>query len=60
MAATPEELIDLLAEWFEYWDQQDHMPTKMPNALHTRTAVALVTSGRWPMAEPWPREPGPL
>lgn len=38
--------LDLLWEWMKYWDEQDHMPAKMPDALHVRSAVCLVSSGR--------------
>lgn len=38
--------LDLLDEWYQYWAQQDHMPSKMPNALHVRTGIALTMSGR--------------
>jgi hypothetical protein len=35
----------LLKEWYEYWLTSDEMPAKMPDSLHTRTAVALVENG---------------
>ena len=40
--------LDLLTEWLTYWAEQDHMPAKMPDALHVRTAVALGAAGRDP------------
>lgn len=38
--------LDLLWEWMAYWDEDDDMPTKMPHALHVRSAVALMMGGR--------------
>lgn len=45
-AEQDHELLELLTEWMTYWHEQDHMPAKMPAALHVRTAVALTTRGR--------------
>lgn len=44
-AAQDPKLVELLAEWLAYWSANDHMPNKMPNALHVRTIVALVAAG---------------
>jgi hypothetical protein len=35
----PERPLALLREWFEWW--QANGPAKLPNSLHTRTAVAI-------------------
>lgn len=40
----PEDPLDLLKEWFGLWKGEDYMPPKLPNSLHTRTAVALTTN----------------
>lgn len=48
----------LLHEWLSYWAEQDHMPAKLPNALHVRTAVHLTMNGhdvRMPEAPPGPQ-----
>lgn len=45
-AEADNEIIDLLAEWFAYWEDDDNMPGKMPAALHVRTAIALLNRGR--------------
>lgn len=42
----PEDPIALLQEWFDYWSNNDYMPAKMPNSLHTRTIVCLVEA-KW-------------
>lgn len=52
--------LDLLWEWMAYWDAEDHMPAKMPNALHVRSAVALVNSGRTVLIGGEPRPEVPL
>lgn len=39
-------LLDMLEEWLRFWSEADSMPSKMPNALHVRTAVALSAAGR--------------
>lgn len=36
-----DEAVVLLKEWYEYWRSEDHMPAKLPNALHMRTALFL-------------------
>lgn len=33
----------LLREWASWWINDEHSPSKMPNSLHTRTAVYFVT-----------------
>lgn len=35
----------LLAEWFQWWADTDEAPAKMPDALHVRTGMALLTRG---------------
>jgi hypothetical protein len=35
----------LLLAWLEFWRTCDDMPAKMPDSLHTRTAVYLTTRG---------------
>ena len=30
---------ELLAEWYAWWASSDDAPTKMPEALHVRTAL---------------------
>lgn len=35
----------LLAEWYQWWDTSAFAPAKMPNALHVRTAMALLLAG---------------
>lgn len=35
----PERPLDLLREWFEWW--QAHGPAKLPDSLHVRTAMAI-------------------
>ena len=36
-----EDPLTLLREWFEWWQGTDSVPHKMPNSLHTRTALAI-------------------
>lgn len=45
-AAPDHEILELLEEWYAYWRDEAHMPHKMPNSLHVRTAVALTMRGR--------------
>jgi hypothetical protein len=45
---TADDPLDLLDEWLRYWWHDDHMPNKMPDALHVRTAVVLTVAGRRP------------
>lgn len=33
--------VDLLQEWFEWWQKDPDAPAKMPDALHVRTAIFL-------------------
>lgn len=33
--------VGLLQEWFAWWEANDEVPVKMPDALHVRTAMAL-------------------
>lgn len=33
----------LLAEWYNWWAKSEHTPAKMPDSIHTRTAVYLAT-----------------
>lgn len=38
----------LLAEWYNWWAKSDHVPSKMPDSIHTRTAVYLATKNMVP------------
>lgn len=46
---TPEEIVanhdldplNLLREWFEWWQGTDTAPHKLPNSLHVRSAMAI-------------------
>lgn len=49
-------LLGLLHEWFKYWSEQDHMPAKLPDALHIRTAITLTGAG-YDMTELLERRP---
>jgi hypothetical protein len=40
-----EDPLDLLAEWFKQWSDNDEMPEPM-KALHVRTAIVLLVHGR--------------
>lgn len=33
----------LLAEWYNWWAKSEHAPAKMPDSIHTRTAIYLAT-----------------
>lgn len=33
----------LLLEWLQWWRDADEVPAKLPNGLHVRTAVHLLT-----------------
>lgn len=33
---------ELLAQWYDWWRNTDEAPVKMPDALHVRTAMALM------------------
>lgn len=33
---------ELLAQWYDWWRNTDEAPAKMPDALHVRTAMALM------------------
>lgn len=33
--------LKLLAEWYEFWFEDNTMPVKMPDGLHVRTLVFL-------------------
>jgi hypothetical protein len=41
--AAHDTTIMILLEWFEFWKDFDPAPAKMPNSLHTRTVVHLLT-----------------
>ena len=34
---------ELLGEWYAWWLRSDDAPTKMPDALHVRTALFFAT-----------------
>lgn len=38
---TPDDAWGLLAEWMTWWEDDPHVPPKLPNALQVRTAIAL-------------------
>ena len=38
---APEDALELLAEWYDWWIETPGAPEKMPNALHVRTALLL-------------------
>lgn len=38
--------LDLLLEWFRWWAEDESVPVKLPDSLHTRTASLLSVSGR--------------
>lgn len=40
-----DDLLTLLAEWYQWWYDTDSAPVKMPNTLHIRTAVVLAEHG---------------
>jgi hypothetical protein len=37
--------IDLLLEWYQWWERTLGTPVKLPRALHIRTALLLVNNG---------------
>ncbi len=39
--AHDESAEELLRAWFHWWRQSDEVPTKLPDALHVRTAAFL-------------------
>lgn len=41
-----DELLDLLGEWYDLWFRSEDMVSKLPNALHVRTAIKLTEAGR--------------
>ena len=45
MAASADDPIQLLTEWFEWWSGNDDAPAKLPDALQVRTAIALTGAG---------------
>lgn len=53
------EPVELLREWFEYWERDEDMPVKMPNSLHVRTACALYIATREHPLERRARRPLP-
>lgn len=36
-----EDPVKLIQEWFDWWSMSNEVPVKLPNSLHTRTAVFL-------------------
>jgi rhamnogalacturonyl hydrolase YesR len=43
MARDLEEAEELLQEWYDWWIETPGAPEKMPNSLHVRTALFLVS-----------------
>lgn len=41
MPTEVEILRTLLREWYEYWENNDELPAKLPDSLQVRTALVL-------------------
>lgn len=46
----------LLAEWYNWWAKSDQVPAKMPDSIHTRTAVYLATRNMVPRDDNNPKK----